>query len=238
MKEIKLYSTKYKNLIALVDDEDFEYLNKFTWYPIVSKFTTYAYRKDGTIGIRMHREILKLPIDKPDVDHIDHNGLNNQKCNLRIVTVSQNMMNKRKGDKITSSKYKGVNYTTRRNGLDEYWIAQCTVGYRTRNSIRKFELCKTEVEAAIAYNKLAIELHGEYACLNRLTIEDELLYQEVLKFNKSIEGKSFCNMCKNYLPYADFRKGSSKGKNDGCSTYCRICFRKYEKDNGWNNRKR
>lgn len=85
---------------ALVDDEDFSFLNSWKWKakPNGGNNNTYAVRNTMVGGrwvtIRMHREILGLSsADDCDVDHIDHNSLNNQKDNLRRVTRRINVLN-------------------------------------------------------------------------------------------------------------------------------------------------
>lgn len=149
MKEIKLS----KGYAALVDDEDFEYLNQWKWYVYIDRSYKYAIRRDRNTGkrIKMHRIILNAP-DNMLVDHIDHNGLNNQKTNIRLCTNSQNQWN-----------MKG-----RRNGFKGVSIDK----YRFRSSIKyqgktiHLGNFKTEIEAAIAYDKKAKELFGEFAYLN------------------------------------------------------------------------
>ena len=161
MKEIPLTQGK----IALVDDEDYESLNSYKWCTAKVIRTLYAHRitprKDGKQTLLlMHRVLLGL--EKGDgkyVDHIDHDGLNNQKSNLRIVTVSQNQMN-RIPHKNTSSKYKGV-YWYKKN---KRWRSQIMINYK-QIYLGQFE---DEKEAARAYNRKAIELFGEYALLNDL----------------------------------------------------------------------
>lgn len=97
MKKIPLTQGQF----AIVDDEDFEWLNQFKWCahwnPGVKSF--YAYRggktKDGKWhSIYMAREILELKQgDKRQADHIYHNTLDNRKAKLRIVTNQQNSFN-------------------------------------------------------------------------------------------------------------------------------------------------
>jgi hypothetical protein len=97
MKEIKLT----KGQVALVDDEDFEYLNQWKWCALKNKHTFYVTRginhklENGKIYkeyIYMHRLILNTPKGLC-TDHINHNGLDNRKENLRIVTQRGNMQN-------------------------------------------------------------------------------------------------------------------------------------------------
>ena len=105
MKKIKLGNDINT---TLVDDEDYEILNQHKWHNNIGYARTDI--KDGNkwFGKLMHRLIMNVPI-KMEVDHIDRNGLNNQKSNLRIVTHQQNSMNSKK-QKGSSSKYKGVTF--------------------------------------------------------------------------------------------------------------------------------
>jgi len=100
MKRIPLTQGKY----ALVDDEDYMLVSQYKWYAHKERNTWYAccdiyftpkYKK----CLRMHRLILGLGwFDKRQGDHVDHNGLNNRRFNLRICTHQQNLQN-RKGVK-------------------------------------------------------------------------------------------------------------------------------------------
>lgn len=96
-KKISLSQGKY----AIVDTEDYDWLNQRTWSAIKAGNTFYAGRtqtKPKRKRIYMHREIMKAPPNK-QVDHINLNGLHNKKCNLRLCTNSQNHQNspKKKG---------------------------------------------------------------------------------------------------------------------------------------------
>ncbi len=95
--------------VTLVDDEDFEYLNQFKWHTCRSCNTWYAVRelirRNGpTSKIRMHRVIMNPPEGKY-IDHINHDGLDNRRSNLRIVTTRENIMNMERGN---STGYLGV----------------------------------------------------------------------------------------------------------------------------------
>lgn len=160
MKKIALTLNKY----ALVDDEDYTKLIQFKWCAHrnptgVEKY--YALRKGS---IRMHRFILGLNRwDKVDVDHINGNGLDNRRCNLRICTRRQNCCNRTKqklikGKKL-SSVYLGVCFDTSRGK----WISYINLNGR-RKHLGRF---KHEEDAAVAYNVAAIASRGQYASLNK-----------------------------------------------------------------------
>lgn len=159
MKEIKLsqFGKNKGKYVALVDDEDFEGLNSFKWYAMEGGKTFYAVRRimfnGKRRGILMHCEIM----NGKGIDHIDHDGMNNQKSNLRFCTQRENMMNQRKQEN-TSSIYKGVCFF-KRTGK---WMAHITINGKNIH-LGYFE---TEIEAAKAYNDKAIELFGEFANLN------------------------------------------------------------------------
>lgn len=153
MKEIRLTLDK----IALVDDEDYDYLNQWKWCAMKIKNYYYAGRGIHNKNIRhlilMHRLIMNAPKGM-EIDHIDHDGLNNQKFNLRICTTSQNQMNRLP---IGGSKYLGVSYNQ-----GKYIVAQI----RVNGEIKKLGMFKTEEEAALAYDNAAKLYHGEFSNLN------------------------------------------------------------------------
>ena len=101
MKTIPLTQNKF----ALVDDSDYAELSKHNWHARKDLNTFYAQRKEKVNGawviVHMHRVIAETPSDMK-TDHIDGDGLNNQRSNLRVVTHQQNMMNMRKRKDNTS----------------------------------------------------------------------------------------------------------------------------------------
>lgn len=151
---------------AQVDDEDYEYLNQFNWKVSCMPKTQYAMRQvrkeNKKYNISMHREIMGLQKYAEWCDHIDGNGLNNQRSNLRKASPQENQFNRGK-IKNTSSKYKGVHCIPRlKDG--KIWNAKIMINRRCVQ-IGRFI---TEEDAALAYNNKAIELFGEFAKKNLL----------------------------------------------------------------------
>lgn len=142
---------------ATVDPADFEELSQHKWCAWRHRRTWYAVRavqRDGkSITIRMHNVIMGAK----GIDHIDGNGLNNTRANLRLATPGQNVFNRDKPSSNTSG-YKGVHwYEARRK-----WQAYIQVEGKRKH----LGYHPTAEEAAIAYDIAARELHGEYARLN------------------------------------------------------------------------
>jgi len=149
---------------AIVDPDDFERLNKHKWHAFKSKNTFYAERavRVGKVRkqvvIKMHREILKVP-DGLLVDHINHNGLDNRKANLRPATRAENSRNRRKFRKRKCrSRFKGVSW----NKDQKKWSARILFN-RDMKFIGYFH---DEIEAAKAYDSAARKYHKEFAVLN------------------------------------------------------------------------
>ncbi len=166
MKEIKLT----KGYVTLVDDEDYDYLSNFKWHVACKKrksITLYAQRcsrLNGKIKKHMLHNIIMKPPFGYQVDHIDRNGLNNIKSNLRICTVNENCRNVSKYNNKTSI-YKGVSFVARRRR----WLAKIKINKKVIE-IGKF---KNEMEAGMAYDFVAKILFGEFAYLNfNKTLQD------------------------------------------------------------------
>ena len=112
----------------------------------------------------MHREIFNLePNDRKLVDHYNHNGLHNYKCNLRVCTKRENAMNSHR-QRTATAKYKGV-YVGRHG---KRWCARISIRPALGGKRKTFYLgtFETEILAAQAYDKKAKELFGEFAFLN------------------------------------------------------------------------
>lgn len=110
------------------------------------------------IPLKMHRMIMNASKGFV-VDHINHNGLDNRKANLRLVTNAQNSYNrpcfKKKG---SPSQYKGVYWSKR----DNKWQVQISC----KGKVKTIGQFKDEIQAAKAYDKAAKKYHGEFAYLN------------------------------------------------------------------------
>ena len=159
MKEIYLRG-KDKDTAILVDDEDYEYLNQFKWYLFKNKTNKIGYAKRfirknrKTKVIAMHRELLNITDSGIQVDHRNENSLDNQKINLRSCSSSENMANRGINRRNTSG-FKGVSL----NKQSGKWEAYITKN-RKQYSLGLF---KCKYEAAEAYKKAAVEMHGDFA---------------------------------------------------------------------------
>ena len=142
---------------AVIDVEDYDRVSQYNWCAIEDDRCWYAhtFKRDGT-PLSMHRLITNAPKGLL-VDHIDHNGLNNRKSNLRLCTNAQNQQNTRPRRGGTS-RYKGVWLDKTRN------VFMATISCnKKRYFLGRFKL---ETDAAKAYDKKAKELFGEFAYLN------------------------------------------------------------------------
>lgn len=149
-KAVPLSNGKY----SIVDEEDYDKVMLYNWYHTKG----YANSHIDDINKSLHHFILKYDYKKGDkyVDHINGDGLDNRKSNLRFCTHQQNQMNSR-GLKGSFSKYKGVfKYSNK-------YRASIT---HNRKMIH-LGVFDTEIEASLAYDKKAVELFGYFAKLNK-----------------------------------------------------------------------
>jgi hypothetical protein len=144
MKEIEL-TQGYK---TQVDDDTYTILYALKWHAHVMDYTVYARRWSGNTIMWMHNVVCP-PVEGLTVDHIDGDGLNNQRSNLRLVTESQQQINRRSWNPIAKGVYQ-----------NDYgrWQARISIGGK-RISLGYFD---TQEEAAEAYAAAASRLHGPF----------------------------------------------------------------------------
>jgi len=116
---------------------------------------------------RLARMIMQ-PSPEKEVDHINHDILDNRRCNLRVCTRSENRRNSRGQANRKHSQYKGVTYLDSEKyggkALPKPWRAYTRINGK-RHWIGYYE---TEAEAAEAYNEYAQKQFGDFACCNSL----------------------------------------------------------------------
>lgn len=157
-------------VVAVVDDQDYEWLNAFRWVPIAGRRgavyamrTAKRIRADGTLGWtsrQMQRDVLDPDWTAPRsmlVDHIDGNTLDCRRSNLRWATYEESNRNRRIHLRNKSG-YRGVY----QRAPDQGFVAQVHADGRRRRS----PVYATPEEAALAYNYLALKYHGKDAVLN------------------------------------------------------------------------
>lgn len=163
MKEIQLLNRR-KEIVGftMVDDDDFDHLSNWDWILQngTGKYPSYAIRFEKTGGknikVYMHRVILGLPCPgrTPLADHVDGNGLNNRRSNLRVCTSSQNMMNRGRPAHNTSG-LKGASW----HSQNKNWIARIVVK-KKQISLGAFS---RKEDAHAAYCAAVKKYHGEFA---------------------------------------------------------------------------
>lgn len=139
MKKIKLTQGKY----AIIDNEDFDLVSEYKWCAVNIKGCWYATRRPNKKNPhrRMHRFILSAK-DNQEIDHINRNGLDNRRLNIKICTRSENCSNR---SNWGTSKFKGVSFSKR----DKRW--QAYIGNRPNR--KWLGLFDTEQEAVKAIGR-------------------------------------------------------------------------------------
>lgn len=141
---------------TIIDTEDYSLVSKYKWYPHIHHGMVYAVSSNS---LRMHRLIMNAPPDK-QVDHINRNGLDNRKQNLRLCSNAENIRNSKKQNGKCSSKFKGVSKA--RKGKYIYWVGKV----QSSGKVLWRRYFKNEIEAAKGYDFKARELFGEFARTN------------------------------------------------------------------------
>lgn len=149
--------------VALVDDTDHQWLSQWKWHYHCMGYAARHIRCNGKrTTIAMHQMILNPPLGL-EPDHINGNGLDNRRSNLRLCTRRQNNMNAKK-QAGCSSIYKGVSW----HKHSRQWRAQIRINSQQHH----LGLFNDEREAAIVYDKAALEHFGEFAWLNIIAKEE------------------------------------------------------------------
>lgn len=148
-----------QGLVGLVDEGDAAFASLFKWHAIRSGHTFYVVRNCRALNghhrttVRLSRELLNAPGDM-QVDHINGDGLDNRRSNLRLATCAQNQRNQRPQTGV-SSRYRGVCW----DKSSRQWHTMITVAGR-RIFLGRFA---DEADAARVYDDAARLHHGEFA---------------------------------------------------------------------------
>lgn len=150
---------EYKGRKLLLDKEDLDLFNSVSWYfkDTGKRHTEYLYNS----GIQFHRLLMGVTDRTIQVDHINGNGIDNRKCNLRLVSHAENLRSQQVREytatgKKKTSRFKGVS-------ISENRIRACIT---INGHCIKLGSFKDEALAASAYNEAAIKHFGEFAVLN------------------------------------------------------------------------
>jgi hypothetical protein len=156
---LKIHSKKHGDFKVLIDDEDYDKIKDYTWRVSKDGNTFYA-----LTHIRINGKFTSVPIHRlimnahkgQEVDHINNNGLDNRRSNLRICSHSQNMMNTQL-NKNNKSGFKGVSIDKKNKYLS--WRAQISINNK-KICLGNFVIPE---EAHEAYCEASKKYHGEFA---------------------------------------------------------------------------
>jgi len=158
MKIIPLQSGRF----TIIDDTDYDNVSRFKWtahrlsgiwYAISTAYLGTVNSQPQLYTLLLHRLLMRPP-QGMEVDHIDHNGLNNLRSNLRVCTTAQNQWNQR--PRHGTSQYKGVHWQKQA----KKWKAQIIVN----NKYHYLGIFKNEIDAARAYNQATLEYRSGFPC--------------------------------------------------------------------------
>ncbi len=166
MKKIPLTNGHF----AIVDDDDYEELSKYKWHfrydhvGYAARTIRSAITNKYQCTLYMHRQIMNAPQELL-IDHINHNGLDNRKLNLRICTHWQNAQNKRMASKNITG-FKGIYMMIKKCPKKVYRYYRADICLR---GVIYYSKCFTNpIDAALEYDKMALKFHGEFALTNAM----------------------------------------------------------------------
>lgn len=153
MKKIKLT----RGYESLIDDDIFDYFNQWKWNAHEEgrneRKYIYAIRTEKGRTIRMHNEIMGVTFKRIIVDHLDGNGLNNQRKNLRIANKVENCINRKSLNTNNTSGYRNVTF------INDYWRIQLQIDGKNHLFPEKF----TDVDKAGAFaEKMRRKHYSQY----------------------------------------------------------------------------
>lgn len=166
--KIIIETKKYGAKEVLFDDKDYHLIKDYVWHIRYDKGNFYARCNIWVNGKRkspkIHRIILGISNKpRPHVDHKNRNGLDNRRCNLRIATHSENASNIGKNSRNTTG-YKGVFlYKEPHQNAGKF-----TATTKCKDKVIHGGYFNTAIEAAVRYNEIALQYHGEFAFLNKI----------------------------------------------------------------------
>ena len=146
------------NSSFLIDREDFDTINKFTWFKGRRGYPIAHLKLEGKKLTRpVHKVILSDVGKDMNIDHINRDRMDNRRSNLRVCSHQENMFNQRKRNTNTSG-YIGVAYHKAANKYESYINLDAKKHY--------LGLYDTAIEAARVRDEYAKRMYGEYAKLN------------------------------------------------------------------------
>ncbi len=144
------------NICGIIDTNDLPMIERLHWTLYLKK--TCSYLRNSKTKQKLHRYILGVADSRIFIDHIDHNGLNNRRGNLRACSNQQNCMNRRPLN--ATSQFKGVAWKNK----NKKWVSTININAKQIH-LGYFD---NEIQAALTYNKMASKLFGEFAYLNEI----------------------------------------------------------------------
>lgn len=166
-KESSMEIQLSKGAVAIVDDDDYDWLQQWKWYLHPGGYAQrITYDKGSKSSVLMHRAILErrgINLSGLFVDHANRDKSDNRKSNLRTCTPGQSVQNRAR-PKHNKSGFKGVDWVKK----DRRFRAKIGVNGVTTT----LGYYKSAIEAARSYNAAAVQYHGEFAVLNDIPAID------------------------------------------------------------------